>query len=279
MKVAAVFVLVVVAACAALALLRALDRRADRTEWERLAALQPKWPERFDPARVANLPEPARRYFAYTIEPGAPLLPVAVIEMTGDFSLGTKDEPRYQPIEARQILAAPEGFVWAIRSRAGMPISGSDSGTWTRFWIFGLLPVARQGGDPDHARSAYGRYIGEAVIWTPAALLPGPGVSWEGVDDNTARVAVEHGELTQAVDVTVDAQGRPVTVVFQRWSNANPDKVHRLQPFGAELSDFREVDGYHLPFRAEAGNHFGTDDYFPFFLADVTAIRFPRAEP
>jgi hypothetical protein len=138
--------------------------------------------------------------------------------------------------------------------------------------------VARQGGDSDHTSSAYGRYIGEAVIWTPAALLPGPGVSWERVDDDTARVTVEHGELTQAVDVTVDAQGRPVKVVFQRWSNANPDKVHRLQPFGALLSDFREVDGYRLPFRAEAGNLFGTGDYFPFFLADVTAISFPAGK-
>jgi hypothetical protein len=25
----------------------------------------------------------------------------------------------------------------------------------------------------------------------------------------------------------------------------------------------------------EAGNHFGTEDYFPFFIADVTEFRFP----
>jgi hypothetical protein len=92
-----------------------------------------------------------------------------------------------------------------------------------------------------------------------------------------AGVTVAHGALAQAVDVTVDAEGRPVTAVFQRWSNANPDKVHRLQPFGAHMSDFREVQGYRLPFRIEAGNMFGTDDYFPFFLANVTEIRFPQA--
>jgi hypothetical protein len=77
------------------------------------------------------------------------------------------------------------------------------------------------------------------------------------------------------VDITVDAKGRPLEVSFQRWSNANPEKVHRLQPFGGYLSDFREVGGYRLPHRVEAGNMFGTDDYFPFFLAEVTAIRFP----
>lgn len=262
-----------------LALFLIMDIRADRAEWNRLASLQPVVPERFSPEMVADLPEPARRYFHYTIEPGTPLLPVAEIDMRGQFSLGNKDQPNYQPMQARQILAAPEGFVWSMRTRGGMPMSGSDSGSWTRFRIFWLIPVARLGGDPDHTRSAFGRYAGEAVIWSPAALLPGPGIAWEGVDENTARVTVRHGDLVQAIDVTVDAEGRPVVASFQRWSNANPDKVHRLQPFGATMSDFREVVGYRLPFHVEAGNMFGTDDYFPFFLADVTDIRFPQAQP
>lgn len=279
MKFAVSIGLFLLLAVAVVAVLRLLDRAADRAEWDRLSALQPAAPERFEPEIVADLPEPARRYFNYMIAPGTPLLPVAEIEMTGRFSLGTKDDPRYQPMVARQILAAPEGFVWAMRTRAGMPVSGSDSGKWTRFRIFGLIPVARLGGDPDHTRSAFGRNIGEAVIWSPAALLPGPGISWEAVGEDTARVTVRHGELSQTVDVTVDARGRPVTAVFQRWSNANPQGTHRLQPFGAVMSDFRDVGGYRLPFQVEAGNHYGTDAYFPFFIADVQKIGFPGGEP
>ena len=279
MKALIALVLIVGLGVLSLALLLLMDRRADRLERERLIALQPAMPETFDPTMVADLPEPARRYFGYTIRPGTPILPVAEIEMRGEFSLGTKEAPNYQPMEAHQILAAPEGFVWAMRTTGGMPVSGSDSGRWTRFRIFGLIPVARLGGDPDHTRSAYGRYVGEAVIWSPAAVLPGPGVTWEAVDEDTARVTVAHGGLAQAVDVTVDAEGRPVTAVFQRWSNANPDKEHRLQPFGATMSDFREVGGYRLPFRVEAGNLYGTEAYFPFFRAEVTSISFPGAEP
>lgn len=279
MKLIFVLVAVVCLSVAALGVLLVLDHRADRAEWDRLAALQPEDPAAFDPGMVASLPEPARRYFEYAIRQGTPLLPVAIIEMSGQFSLGTKEDPRYQPMEARQIIAAPEGFVWSMRTRGGMPVSGSDSGRWTRFRILGLIPVARLGGDPDHTRSAFGRYVGEAVIWAPAALLPGPGISWDAVGEDTARVTVGHGTLSQAVDVTVDREGRPVTAEFQRWSDANPDKEHRLQPFGAVMSDFREVGGYRLPFRVEAGNMFGTEDYFPFFLADVTEISFPGAQP
>jgi hypothetical protein len=111
------------------------------------------------------------------------------------------------------------------------------------------------------------------------AVLPGPGVTWTAVDDDTARVILRHGDMAQAVDVTVGADGRPEVVSFERWTNANPEKTYRLQPFGAVMSDFRTVEGYRLPFHVEAGNMFGTDDYFPFFVADVSKIRFPRGEP
>jgi len=261
----------------ALAVILLIDRRTDQAEWERLAALQPADPARFSLEMVADLPEPARRYFAFAIRPGTPLLPVAEIEMSGQFSLGTKDNPAYRLMDARQILAAPEGFVWAMRTRGGMPLSGSDSGSWTRFRVLWLIPLARLGGDPDHTRSAFGRYAAEAIIWAPAALMPGNDVAWTAVNDDTARVTLRHGKLSQAVDVTVDSEGKPVVASFQRWSDANPDKVNRLQPFGAVMSDFRDVGGYRLPFHVEAGNMFGTSDYFPFFIADVAEIRFPEA--
>ncbi len=258
---------------------RASDHRADRAEARRLVELQPAEPARFDPALVADLPEPARRYFAFAIAPGTPLYTVAVIKMTGQFALGDRDAPNYMQMTAQQTLAAPHGFVWSMRAgRGAMRVSGSDSGRWTRFWAMGLAPVARSGGTSDHARSAFGRYVSEAVFWTPAALLPGQGVRWEAVDKSTARVIVTHGDLSQSVDVTVDAGGRPGKVEFPRWTNANPDEVFRLQPFGGYLSEFRTFAGFTLPTHVEAGNHFGTEDYFPFFIADVHDVRFPAPD-
>lgn len=264
---------------AAMALWRQSDRRADRAEMDRLIALQPSDPPVFSHEMIADLPEPARRFFTFAIAEGTPLHTVAVIEMQGQFGMGDKADPRYVPMRATQVLAAPDGFVWAMSGGAGaMRMAGSDSGTWTRFWLYGLAPVARFGGDPDHARSAFGRYVAEAVFWTPAALLPGPDVTWEPVSENVARVTMRRADLEQAVDVTVDPEGRPLHVSFMRWSDANPEKGHRLQPFGGYLSAFRPFEGFTLPTHVEAGNLFGTSDYFPFFIADVTSISFPGAE-
>ena len=270
-----------VAALATLAALQALrlsDQAAAAKAWQRLAAAPQPDTSRFDPSMLAGLPEPARRFFAYAIQPGATLATTVEITMDGELSLGTRQDPRYQPMHARQLLAAPHGFVWQVQAGQGpMRMSGSDGmagrRSWTRFWLLGTVPVARAGDDLDHLRSSFGRLVAEAMFWSPAALLPRAGVQWEAVDADTARAVVTHQGLRQEVLLRVDATGRPRWVSLPRWSDANPEGVFRLQPFGGDLSDFREVQGYRLPFRVEGGNFFGTADYFPFYRARVREIR------
>ena len=270
------FLLIIIFAGSAFSAWRFHDHRADHEAIYCLISTQPVHPACFDPRMTADLPEPARRYFLYTITPDTPLYQVAKISMSGRFGMGNRTRPGYIPMKATQILAMPAGFIWKMRARRGlMMLSGSDSDSWTRFWLMGLLPVVRMGGDPDHTRSAFGRYVAEAVFWTPAAVLPGPGVSWEQVDTDCARLTVRHQDLVQSVDVTVAPDGQPTQVRFVRWSNANPDKQYRLQPFGGYLSEFQSFAGYRLPMHVEAGNHFNTDHYFPFFMADVTDVVFP----
>ena len=178
---------------------------------------------------------------------------------------------------AHQILAPPKGLLW--RLHAG-PISGSDGAmpdaSWTRFWLFHLIPIVRVSGNPDHHRSAFGRVVSEGAFWVPASLLPSNTVSWASVSENTARATVSYGGYSQSIDLTVEADGQPSRVVIQRWSNENADKMFREQPFGGDLSDFREIGGYRLPMRVEGGNLIGTEDYFPFFKAEVQSIRFPQ---
>ncbi len=275
-----VFLCLIALAFAGLYIWRLLDHRADRAQAARLLALQPVDPPRFTSDMVADLPAPARRYFNYSIREGTALFTVAQITMTGKFGMGDQNAPNYMDMRANQVLAAPHGFLWKMSAnRGGLRISGSDSTHWTRFWLAGLAPVARFGGTPDHSLSGFGRYASEAIFWTPAAVLPQPGVIWQPVDDDTARVTLTHNGHSQAIDLTVDAKGRPTQIMFQRWSNANPEGEYRFQPFGGTFSEFREFQGFRLPTRIEAGNFFGTQAYFPFFIAEVSDIRFVPPAP
>lgn len=258
---------------------RAADRVAARRAWRRLAALQPSSPRPFDPSAITDLPEPAQRFFRFAIEPGTPLLGVAEIRMQGEIGLGNRANPNYLPMRAAQISAAPHGFVWRVSAGTWLRLAGSDGAahgsSWSRFWLGGIVPVARGGGNEDHLRSAFGRCVAEALFWTPAAVLPSHAVTWEETGDDSARVTVTRNGLAQSVDLEVDEAGRPVQVAFARWTDANDDKVFRLQPFGGYLSEFRKFGGYHLPTRVEAGNFFGTGRYFPFFRVQVSSVRFP----
>ena len=256
---------------------RLTDRRADTVVWNSLVGQAGPAGSAFDFSMIAGLPEPAQRFFRYAIAPGTRLVTAVEIDVTGRLGLGTKEAPGYRAMRAEQILFPPLGLVWKVSMGS---ISGSDAATshtsWTRFWLLDLIPIVRVSGSADHHRSAFGRVVAEGAFWVPASLLPSRNVTWEAVGANTARAIVAHGTFSQSIDLTIEADGRPSRVVIQRWSNANAAKKYRVQPFGGYLSDFREIGGYKLPMHVEGGNLIGTDDYFPFYIADVERIRFPQ---
>ena len=254
--------------------LRWSDYSSDKTVWKDLASRAARSGRVYHPDLVKNLPEPAQRYFNYSIRPGTPIITAVEVEMNGQLGLGTIDKPDYKTMTARQILALPQGFVWRVTVSA---LSGSDVATeqmsWSRFWLFGLIPVVRAGNNPDHHRSAIGRLVSESAFWVPASLLPSGYVRWESAGSDTARAIVSCGEYTQAVDLSVADNGQLERVIIQRWSNENPEKEFVEQPFGGYLSDFRDFGGYRLPCKVEGGNLIGTDQYFPFYKAKVIDIR------
>jgi hypothetical protein len=274
-------IVLIVVALAALGVWRFTDVRAERSVAAALYATQRADPPRFNETFLEGLPEPAQRFFRFAIAPGTPLYTVADIEMEGRLSLGTADNPNWMAMTARQVLGAPDGFLWQPKlSVGGLPMMGSDAAlhrtSWTRFWLAGLLPVVRAGGNADHARSAFGRYVGEAVFWTPAALLPGEGVRWEPLGENSAQVTLSAFGMEQSVELHVDARGAPTRIIFPRWSDANPQKEFQIQPFGGDLSEFQTFEGFTVPTVVHAGNFYGTADYFPFYQVRVTSVTYSQ---
>jgi hypothetical protein len=72
----------------------AADDQAAQWAWEDLASLSVALPDRYQPAMVSALPEPARRFFNFAIEPGTRLSTVVQLTMVGDLSLGSKEATR-----------------------------------------------------------------------------------------------------------------------------------------------------------------------------------------
>lgn len=237
----------------------------------------------FDPDALEDQPEIARRYLTHAIAPGTPLRPTVILTMKGTFRLGTKDEPREFEMRARQLLTAPDEFVWVARMDGnGMIITGSDGleggHGWTRFWAYGLKSLVREAATQDVDRAARARPALEA-IWAPAALHPALGARWQPIGPDRADVTFGEGSEAVTITLALAADGAVKSVETQRWSNANPEGAYRLQPFGAEVLEEDTFDGFTIPSRVSVGNHFGTPDFFAFFEATVSAADYAVPEP
>lgn len=235
--------------------------------------------ELFDPEQTAVLPEIAQRYFSHAIAPGTALFSVAELEMEGTFLLGEKERFQTYVMTARQVLRPPDQFVWMPRLRWGpLIITGSDglaSGdAWTRFWLFGAVPVAQECSSPDLVRSAQFRAAVEGALWLPTSLLPARGVHWEQIGVNDAKVTFCRVHPVVSLHMKLDAAGAVREVTGQRWSNANRHKQFQVQPFGGTIAAERTFQGLTIPTETSVGNHYGTEEYLPFFQAKIVHARF-----
>jgi hypothetical protein len=199
--------------------------------------------------------------------------------MEGTFLLGDKEKFQTYEMSARQALRPPDQFVWIPEMRSGaMKISGSDAlvrgNAWTRFYLLGLMPVAQARTTPDLVRSAQFRAAVEGALWLPASMLPENGVEWEQVGANEARVTFHRLLPELVLRLKLDEDGGVTEVVGQRWSNANPAKVFQLQPFGGTMLAEQTFQGFTIPAQVAVGNHYGTEDYLPFFQARIARAAY-----
>lgn len=225
------------------------------------------------------MPEIARRYFRHAIAPGTPLYSVVELDMEGTFLLGDKDKLRTYSMSARESLRPPDQFIWIAKMRSGaMTITGSDAliqgEAWTRFWLMRLVPVVNSRSSPDLVRSARFRSAVEGALWLPTSLLPQNGAEWRQIGPDEAEVTFRHRIFPLVIRLTLDRNGAVREVVGQRWSNANPAKQYRLQPFGGTVSAEGTFEGLTIPTRIAVGNHFGTPSYLPFFQARITRAEY-----
>ena len=232
-------------------------------------------PLSYDPALVADLPEIGQRYFASAIAPGTALHRVARLEMAGSLILNGRE----LPMRADQVLAPLRGFVWRARAGSGLiRFSGSDGywngrTSWTRFRLWGVLPVARIANTEDHARAAAARMVMESV-WAPAALLPQFGAVWTQTGTDQAEVRFPGVRGVEPIELTFDAGGQVLEMNTLRWSDANPERIYRLQPFGGRTLAHATHQGFNIPTAMEIGNLYGTPEYTPFFRAHLTRVEY-----
>ena len=243
--------------------------RRIREDWAALCSPTPH-PAAFDPAMIAGLSEPVRRYLTHAIAPGTPLCQSVEISMVGHIKIGA-----WRPCTATQVVAPPLGYIWAADARLlGLPVIGYDRlsrGTGEMRWrLLDVVPVVSTDG-PDMTRSAAGRLASEIVL-IPTAF---GGATWTGGGPNTAVATSWTGEQQERVELHVDPAGQLRRVLMQRWGNPDGCPFARY-PFGVSVDAERTDAGVTLPAEIRAGWWRGTDrqDAGEFFRARITKATF-----
>lgn len=224
----------------------------------------------FGPQELAGLPAPVRRYFVAAIDDGTPLATTVRLQMRGRIRLG-----RWIPFTARQVLAPHRGFLWDARA-AGV-ITGYDRSIGgigeMDFRLLGIVTVMHAEG-PDIDRSAAGRAAAEAV-WLPTALLPRFGVEWTADDARHLRARFTVGDVPVDLRLTIDADGHPVDVVFDRWGDPDGAGAFGWHRFGGEITRTQRAGALTLPTEGRLGWHYGTprwQEHGEFFRYRLTRV-------
>ncbi len=250
----------------------AVPREAERVrdEWLQLAAATTD-PPTFDPAVIADLPEPARRWLIHAIPAGTPLWGKMELSMRGQIRLG-----QWRSFTARQVLAPPDGYIWAATAKmAGLPVTGYDllsSGTGQMRWrLLGLVPVMTAEG-PDITRSASGRLAGEIAL-LPTAYQQATWTQGERAD--TAIATWQFGNDTETAGLRVGTDGHVMEVMVNRWGNPGGVPFNRY-PFGVSVEAELNFGGITIPSQLRAGWWRGTEKQGAgeFFRAQITSALF-----
>jgi hypothetical protein len=200
---------------------------------------------------LADLPEPVRRYLRCTGVVGKPFPRIIRLRQRGQIRLGP-GQP-WVPLDAEEHYSVqPPGFVWAGTARMG-PLAVARArdmyaeGTGRMLVkVASLWPVVDASGE-QMDQAAMMRYLSE-MIWFPAAFLAA-NISFEPVDDCSARVALTDHGRTATGTLFFDNEGRLTGFVAERYRT--PD-ASSPETWSTPVTGYGEFEGLTLPVRGKA---------------------------
>jgi hypothetical protein len=212
-------------------------------------------PSEFRLSQLERSPVPVREYLSQVLSAGQRAVESVRISHSGTFNMGT-DDPQWRPFSSTQdVVVAEPGFLWNahIRMAPGMPVRVHDAYVNGRAVLsarlFGLITVMEAPDSPELAQGELLRFLAEAP-WYPTALLPGPNVAWESIDEDTARLTLVDGNTSVSLDVRFGDDGL-IDSLYSDGRYRDVDGVQIRTPWEGRFWNYEERDGMLIPLDGE----------------------------
>ena len=255
--------------------------RSERLLTELTASSHEAGPAEFQLRQIERLPVPVQNYLSQVLSAEQTGVESVRISHSGTFNMGT-DEPQWRPFSSTQdVVVAGPGFLWNahIRMAPGMPARVHDAYMNGRAVLtarlFGLITVMDSPDSPELAEGELLRFLAEAP-WYPTALLPGPDVSWDSIDDDAARLMLVDGDTSVSLKVRFGEDG----LIESVSSDGRYRDVHGVQirtPWEGRFWNYEERDGMLIPLDGEVA-WILPEGRWPYWRGHIDEIAYEFAE-
>ena len=216
-----------------------------------------------------------QRFFRFTFRSPASGYGVVRLAASGDFRRPGSDG--FQHTTAGQVIATG---VPALMFSATTPIV---PGVWARAYDFfadgqmemkakvlSTLTVVDEKATPELDRISLRRWLLESALY-PAALLPGGPVTWEAIDDTSARAVVNWNGMKAAMRAYFNPDGAMAVMAAE----ADGDLSTPYHGSGEHVtrSDYRAVNGQMIPM-AFTISRMAAGRIYPFWKGRIDRIAF-----
>lgn len=277
LKIAGLAVVVLLAAAAGTVAIQARSTERDIDAFEaRVARLGAATPTpAYDAARVALLPEPVQRWLKYTFrgEPGR----YTVVRLAAEGEFRRPLTEAFNPTTAEQVIATG---VPALMFSATTPVL---PGVWARAYdffadgqmemkakILSAITVVDESQTPELNAISLRRWLLESALY-PAALLPGGPVTWQPIDDRSARAVVESKGMRATMLAHFDAEGRMTHMAAE--DDGDLSTPYHGSGEHVTRSEYRQFGNQMIPTRFTISRASGGKIH-PFWKGRVTSIAF-----
>lgn len=230
------------------------------------------------PEMLEGLPQPVQRYLRYSGVVGKPLVSTVRLKQQG--RIRQDESSPWMPLMAEEYYTvSPPSFVWQAGARvAGIPLmrirDSYVAGTGRMFITAdGLFTVGDMQGD-EMDQGSMMRYLNE-MMWFPSAFLSDY-ITWEAIDDNSARVIMTGDARQISAVITFDDQGRLTNFTGERYRD-NGDGTSDLVLWSTPVSEYGEFGGIRIPVQGRGVWHLESGD-LTYIELDILEVEYDRPE-
>ncbi|MGM3306042.1 DUF6920 family protein [Anabaena sp. WFMT] len=232
-------------------------------------------PQIYDQKEIEGLPAPVQRFFRTVLKDGQAIVAAVKFSQQGQFNL-SETEAKWSPFTATQFVITQRlGFDWDARIQMAPGLNAFVHDTYLlgegnlHASLLGLFTVMKMSVTPELNQGELLRLFAEAV-WYPTALLPSQGVSWEAIDDTSARGTLTNGTTTVSLVFQFNAEGAISTIRAEARYRMDGDKLTAM-PWNGRFWNYTVQNGMLIPLEGEVGweHPEGTRLYFQGKIAEI----------